>query len=170
MPASVGLCLLAQVTRSGRLAETRGLPVGTKASRENRKKMVRRSLRAGAHTDASSKTSPGNKTGGTKAPTPKNHAKAAASGSSASSSSAAKAHPVSHPAANKHPKSNAAITARNSKSTHAISRKNSKRRTTARGQQKIEPERAQAIQEALIREHYMSGEPTGTWNQDSEDC
>jgi len=47
MPASVGLCLLAQVTRSGRLAETRGLPVGTKASRENRKKMVRRSLRAG---------------------------------------------------------------------------------------------------------------------------
>jgi hypothetical protein len=126
--------------------------------------------RAVAHTDASSKTSPGNKTGGTKAPTPKNHAKAAASGSSASSSSAAKAHPVSHPAANKHPKSNAAITARSSKSTHAISRKNSKRRTTARGQQKIEPERAQAIQEALIREHYMSGEPMGTWNQDSEDA
>ena len=57
-----------------------------------------------------------------------------------------------------------------SKSEHASSRKNSKKRTTARGQQKIDPERAQAIQEALIREHYMSGEPTGTWNQASEDA
>ncbi len=37
-----------------------------------------------------------------------------------------------------------------------------------RGQQKIDPQRAQAIQEALIREHYMTGEPAGTWNQDSE--
>jgi hypothetical protein len=40
----------------------------------------------------------------------------------------------------------------------------------ARGQQKIDPERARTIQEALIREHYLSGEPTGTWNQTSEDA
>jgi len=46
----------------------------------------------------------------------------------------------------------------------------SRRKKTARGQQKIEPERAQAIQEALIREHYLSGTAAGTWNQASEDA
>ena len=39
-----------------------------------------------------------------------------------------------------------------------------------RGQKKIDPERARTIQEALIREHYLTGEPTGTWNQASEDA
>ena len=39
-----------------------------------------------------------------------------------------------------------------------------------RGQQKIDSERAQAIQEALIREHYLTGEATGTWNQASEEA
>ena len=39
-----------------------------------------------------------------------------------------------------------------------------------RGQKKIDPERARTIQEALIREHYLGGEPTGTWNQASEDA
>lgn len=37
-----------------------------------------------------------------------------------------------------------------------------------RAQQKIDSERALAIQEALIREHYLSGEATGTWNPASE--
>jgi hypothetical protein len=40
----------------------------------------------------------------------------------------------------------------------------------ARGQQKIDSERAMSIQEALIREHYLTGEPSGTWNQASEDA
>ncbi len=44
------------------------------------------------------------------------------------------------------------------------------RKKRPRGQQKIDSERAQAIQEALIREHYLKGEPTGTWNQASEDA
>jgi hypothetical protein len=39
-----------------------------------------------------------------------------------------------------------------------------------KGQQKIDPERARSIQEALIREHYLTGEPAGTWNQESEDA
>jgi hypothetical protein len=39
-----------------------------------------------------------------------------------------------------------------------------------RGQQKIDSDRVQAIQEALIREHYLSGEASGTWNQGSEDA
>jgi hypothetical protein len=60
--------------------------------------------------------------------------------------------------------------ARSSKSKRANARMNGKRKTTARGQQKIDPERALEIQEALIREHYMSGEASGSWNQSSEDA
>lgn len=45
-----------------------------------------------------------------------------------------------------------------------------KKSTRVRGQQKIDSERARSIQEALIREHYLSGEPTGTWNAASEDA
>lgn len=48
------------------------------------------------------------------------------------------------------------------------SRKKKSGRT--RGQQKIDSERAQAIQAALIREHYLTGEPSGTWNQASEEA
>ena len=36
------------------------------------------------------------------------------------------------------------------------------------GQQKIDSARAQQIQEALIREHYLTGEPTGKWDAASE--
>lgn len=32
------------------------------------------------------------------------------------------------------------------------------------GQQSIEPERATQIQQALIRQHYLTGEPTGQWD------
>lgn len=86
-----------------------------------------------------------------------------------------------HLAANSHPggsthkssrtvKSNTGATKPAGKSTQASLRKNGKRKKTARGQQKIDPERAQAIQEALIREHYLSGEAAGSWNQASEDA
>ena len=45
------------------------------------------------------------------------------------------------------------------------SRKGAKaRRTRLRGQQGIAPERAAEIQQALIREHYMTGEPSGQWD------
>jgi len=77
-----------------------------------------------------------------------------------SGAAATKAHSASHSAAAAH----------NRKSKYAASRKSGKGKTTARGQQKIDPERAQAIQEALIREHYLSGEAAGTWNQASEDA
>ncbi|MGH9530510.1 MAG: hypothetical protein ACRD2S_11410 [Terriglobales bacterium] len=32
------------------------------------------------------------------------------------------------------------------------------------GQQKIDPQRTEQIQQALIREHYLDGEPSGVWN------
>ena len=59
------------------------------------------------------------------------------------------------------------------KTTSAVPQKSSTKRrkshrTTAsarkRGQQKIDPKRSQEIQEALIREHYLSGEPSGAWS------
>ncbi len=36
------------------------------------------------------------------------------------------------------------------------------------GQQKIDPARAQQIQEALVREHYLSGELSGVWDSSTE--
>jgi hypothetical protein len=124
---------------------------------------------AASHAPAD-KTAPAKKTVSATA-TSKKHAKAGASASkasSSSSSSSAKARPAAHSAAGQHSKSKTAGTAHNGKSQYASARKSGKKKP--RGQQKIDPERAQAIQEALIREHYMSGEPTGTWNQSSEDA
>ena len=60
--------------------------------------------------------------------------------------------------------------AHKSNSKRSSSHRSGKRKATARGQQKIDPQRAQEIQEALIREHYLGGEAAGTWNQSSEDA
>lgn len=48
------------------------------------------------------------------------------------------------------------------KPRHARSKTRSKSRK--RGQQAIDSERARQIQEALIREHYLRGEPSGSWD------
>ncbi len=125
---------------------------------------------ASAQSNAADTVSPAKKTGGKKTSNPKKHAKAESETSRVNTTPAAKAHPASHPPADKHPQSNSSLAAHNNKSKHGTSHKSSKKKTTARGQQKIEPERAQAIQEALIREHYMTGEAAGTWNQASEDA
>lgn len=110
------------------------------------------------------------KTANATTPSTKKHASASAKNARTSSSSAAKPHAASHPAAGAHPKSTTASAAHNGKSKYASARKNGKRKTTARGQQKIDTERAQAIQEALIREHYLSGEAAGRWDQSSEEA
>ena len=52
--------------------------------------------------------------------------------------------------------------ARKSKSSHG--KKGSKQVAKKRGQQAIDSARAREIQTALIREHYMQGEPTGAWD------
>jgi len=57
-----------------------------------------------------------------------------------------------------------------SKTHTASTGRRSSRKKRVRGQQKIDSERAQAIQEALIREHYLSGQATGTWNLASEEA
>jgi hypothetical protein len=37
-----------------------------------------------------------------------------------------------------------------------------------KGQRQIDPDRAREIQTALIRENYLSGQPTGQWDADSQ--
>ncbi len=56
-------------------------------------------------------------------------------------------------------------------SAHSTSHKTKKSRKSAkshRGQQKIDPARAREIQEALIREHYLDGTASGTWDAKSQ--
>jgi cytoskeletal protein RodZ len=64
--------------------------------------------------------------------------------------------------------SHASTSSRSKSSTHSTaskskkSRKSSSKRT--RGQQKIDAQRTLEIQEALIREHYLTGKASGVWN------
>jgi len=71
------------------------------------------------------------------------------------------------------PKKTASSTHKSATKTSAksSSRKGKRSRKVSwrkRGQQKIDPQRARDIQEALIREHYMEGEPTGVWDATSQ--
>jgi hypothetical protein len=80
-----------------------------------------------------------------------------AAGYSAAQSSAAE--PAVKPPAPKHShKASSSAQKGSSKS------KKSKKRASKRGQQKIDSQRAREIQQALIREHYLSGEPSGVWD------
>jgi peptidoglycan hydrolase-like protein with peptidoglycan-binding domain len=49
-------------------------------------------------------------------------------------------------------------------SAHRTKSSRGKKGSRKRGQQAIDSTRAREIQEALIREHYMQGEPSGTWD------
>ena len=42
------------------------------------------------------------------------------------------------------------------------------RKASRRGQQKIDLERTHQIQQALIKQHYLSGEPSGKWDASTE--
>jgi len=91
------------------------------------------------------------------------------SGKSASTHSTEAKKTLSTSSHSHHPaSSSSAVKKSSSKSTGK--RSSHKKSSKARGQQKIDTERAMTIQQALIREHYLSGEPSGTWNQASEDA
>lgn len=58
-----------------------------------------------------------------------------------------------------------------SASTRTVSHKGKRsRKGYRRGQQKIDAERTHQIQEALIRQHYMTGAPTGKWDDSTEEA
>jgi hypothetical protein len=72
--------------------------------------------------------------------------------------------PASHTSTSSHKKSS-------STSAHSTTSKSKKSRKTAanrHGQQKIDPQRALEIQQALIREHYLTGKPSGVWNDETQ--
>jgi hypothetical protein len=56
------------------------------------------------------------------------------------------------------------LTAQKAKSATTRKRRKSKRTSWRQGQQKVDPQRATEIQEALIREHYLKGTPSGRWD------
>ena len=55
-------------------------------------------------------------------------------------------------------------------SRHHSSKRARKTAPRSHGQQTIGADRTVAIQDALIRAHYLSGEPTGAWDQASKDA
>jgi hypothetical protein len=56
-------------------------------------------------------------------------------------------------------------------STRTVSHKGKRsRKGYHRGQQKIDVERTHQIQDALIRQHYMTGAPTGKWDASTEEA
>jgi hypothetical protein len=85
---------------------------------------------------------------------------------------------TSPPPANPAPTSAKSAAAKSKRPTavHTANKRSSSHRTKSsrgsrgkkgsrkRGQQAIDSNRAREIQEALIREHYMQGEPSGTWD------
>jgi hypothetical protein len=81
---------------------------------------------------------------------------AGAQGSPTSSTSAQPTHPAAKSQATSH----------SSPKKHKKSSKSSS--SWRRGQQKIDPTRAHEIQEALVREHYLDGPPSGKWDDASQ--
>jgi hypothetical protein len=57
-----------------------------------------------------------------------------------------------------------------SSASHHSSKRVTKTASRSHGQHGIDEERTVAIQSALIREHYLAGEPTGVWDQQSKDA
>ena len=116
--------------------------------------------RAGAQSATSTGTTANREAGGTKAADPA-APKASSSNANAAKNQTATSAPAkkksgSSPAASH--KSKTKLASSRTGGTRSSGKKTSRKKATARGQQKIDPERAQAIQEALIREHYLSGE------------
>ncbi|MGB8887952.1 MAG: peptidoglycan-binding protein [Candidatus Korobacteraceae bacterium] len=60
--------------------------------------------------------------------------------------------------------------AHTSSSHHHSSKTSAKAVAHPRRQRGIDEERTVAIQTALIREHYLTGEPTGVWDETSKDA
>ena len=66
------------------------------------------------------------------------------------------------------PKSTSTRTASAHKTGNGKKSRKSAKSFHKKGQQKIDPTRAREIQEALIREHYLDGPASGTWDTKSQ--
>jgi hypothetical protein len=92
--------------------------------------------------------------------TPTSKAKHHTSGHASSKSTSA--HSSARTSARTSAHTSAHTSAQKSKNSHG--KKGSKQIAKKRGQQAIDSDRAREIQTALIREHYMQGEPTAAWD------
>jgi len=73
--------------------------------------------------------------------------------------------------ASAHSSATAHKTSTSGKSTRTVSRKGKhSKQSSRRGQQKIDNSRTVQIQEALIKQHYLSGEPSGKWDASTEEA
>src|SRR3982751_5499917 len=71
------------------------------------------------------------------------------------------------------PKTASGPASKSSKSAHHSTKKFHKstkksHKARPRGQQAIDSERCREIQQALVREHYMTGQPSGTWDDTTQ--
>ncbi len=72
-------------------------------------------------------------------------------------------------ASSSHKSSKSSKSSKSAKTSSSKSKKKSAK-ATSHGQHGIDQERTLEIQQALVREHYLSGEPTGKWDQDTKDA
>ena len=68
------------------------------------------------------------------------------------------------------PSSGSHKSTKSTKSSSSKSKKKKSAKATSPGQHGIDQARTAQIQEALIREHYLTGEPTGAWDQSTKDA
>ncbi len=68
------------------------------------------------------------------------------------------------------PKHSAPSTTHTSSSSKHHSKTATKSASHSHGQRGIDQERTREIQTALIQQHYLSGEPTGVWDQSTKDA
>ncbi|HMK21550.1 MAG TPA: peptidoglycan-binding domain-containing protein [Terriglobales bacterium] len=74
--------------------------------------------------------------------------------------------PAHHSPSTKH-----SSASKSSSSAHSVSHKGKKsRKSYHRGQQKIDGSRTVQIQEALIKQHYLNGKPSGKWDATTEEA
>jgi len=99
-------------------------------------------------------------------------AAAQTSSSKSSNPTAASTQSRTHTAAKHAGGSSTAKTSAHKPTSHAApsshSRKGSKKTAKKRGQQVIDSGRTTEIQQALIREHYLTGEPSGSWDSTTQ--
>ena len=68
----------------------------------------------------------------------------------------------------KHPQTSKTHTTSSSK--HSSKHSTTKSASKSHGQRGIDQERTLAIQSALVQQHYLSGEPSGVWDQSTKDA
>jgi hypothetical protein len=93
-------------------------------------------------------------------------------GSVTANAASAKKHPKPKHPESVHPKPQHPSPQKGVKHSAPKGTRHSTRKVKARkrGQMAIDSQRAQQIQEALVREHYLSGQPSGAWDAATQDA